>query len=250
MKLRGRVAIVTGSASGIGKAIVTKFMEAEAGGVVIADLNKKAAEKTAKEFMNKYEGKALAIQTDVAKQESVHEMVNTVMNKFGHIDILVNNAGICPVTSWDQTTLEDWNHILEVNLTGMFVCTKAVIPIMRKQKYGRIVYISSAAANVGSLVAHVAYGVSKAGILALMKSVAKEVGAYGITANAVSPGTINTPMTESFGSKIKESFIENCILKRQGDPGEVADAVLYLVSDRAAYVTGHTLNVDGGFALR
>lgn len=250
MKLKEKIAIVTGGASGIGNAIVANFMEAEAAGVVIADLNNKAAQKVVKEFTKKCKGEALAIQTDVTKPKSVYEMVNITMNRFGHVDILINNAGICPVVSWDQTTLEDWNHILEVNLTGAFIYTKAVIPIMRQQKYGRIVYISSTAASVGSLAAHVAYGVSKAGILALMKSVAKGFAVYGITANAVSPGTINTPMTESFGLQIKKSFIENCVMKRQGDSREVADAVLYLVSDRATYVTGHTLNVDGGFALR
>jgi len=132
----------------------------------------------------------------------------------------------------------------------MFLCTKAVIPIMREQKYGRIVYVSSVAARVGSLVAHVAYGASKAGVIALMKSVAKGFAASGITANAVSPGTIDTPLTKSFGADIEDAFRNNCVMKRQGYPKEVADSVLYLVSDRATYITGATLDVDGGFALR
>ena len=121
---------------------------------------------------------------------------------------------------------------------------------MQRQKYGRIIYISSIAADVGSCVAHPAYGASKAGILALMKSVVKEFASYGITANAVSPGSINTPLTEGFGREIKESFRKNCIMKRQGEPEEVADAVVYLVSNRATYITGQNLYVDGGFALR
>jgi len=250
MKLKGQVAVVTGGASGIGKAIVERFMEAEASAVAIADLNNGEAQKVAKQCTEKYTGQALALRTDVANPTNVNEVVNVLVDRFGRLDILVNNAGICPVVSWDQTTLENWNQVLEVNLTGAFLFTKAVIPIMCEQKYGRIVYISSTAARVGSLAAHVAYGVSKAGVLSLMKSVAKGFATYGIIANAVSPGTTNTPMTESFEPRIQKSFEENCAMKRRAEPEEIADAVLYLVSDRATYVTGHTIDVDGGFALR
>ena len=250
MKLTGRTAIVTGGASGIGKAIAEVFAEAGAAGIVIADLNEKAAEEAAEQLGKTHKVPALPLRTDVSSPESVEEMVRRAIDEFGRIDILVNNAGICPVVAWDETTIEDWNRVLAVNLTGMFLCTRAVVPIMREQEYGRIVYVSSVAASVGSLVAHVAYGASKAGVIALMKSVAKGFATSGITANAVSPGTIDTPLTKSFGADIEDAFKSNCVMKRQGDPKEVADAVLYLVSDRATYVTGATLNVDGGFALR
>lgn len=250
MKLKNKTAIVTGGASGIGKAIVEKFLEAEAAGVVIADLNRKAAQKVAREFAGKYSGRVLFVKCDIADPEDVRKMAATAVVEFGRIDILVNNAGICPVVPWDRTTLKDWNRILEVNLTGAFLCTKAVIPVMRRQKYGRIVYISSTAAAVGSLAAHVAYGASKAGVLALMKSVAKGFAADGIIANAVSPGTTDTPMTDSFGSAIKKSLAKTNVMGRRGNPEEIADAVLYLVSDRAGFITGQNLKVDGGFALR
>jgi len=246
MKLTDRVAIVTGAASGIGKAVVETFVEAEAAGVIIADINANAAHELAGQLGQA----ALAVQTDVSNPTSIENMVKAAMDRFGRIDILVNNAGICPVVAWDDTTIEDWNRVLAVNLTGMFACTKAVIPIMRKQEYGRIVYMSSTAATVGSLVAHVAYGASKAGMLALMKSVAKGFASCGITANAVSPGTIDTPLTDSFSPSIQAAFKANCAMKRRGDAKEIADAVLFLVSDRATYITGENLSVDGGFALR
>ena len=250
MKLTGRAAIITGGASGIGRSVADGFAEAGAAGIVIADVNEEAAEEAAEQLGKAHRVPALAVRTDVSSPESVEEMVRRAIDQFGRIDILVNSAGICPVVVWDETTIEDWNRVLAVNLTGMFLCTKAVIPIMREQEYGRIVYVSSVAASVGSLVAHVAYGASKAGVIALMKSVAKGFADSGITANAVSPGTIDTPLTKSFGAGIQDAFRKNGVMKRQGDPKEVADAVLYLVSDRATYVTGATLDVDGGFALR
>ena len=242
--------MVTGGASGIGRATVEKLLAAGVGGVVVADLNYEEAQKIAGKFMDEYEGQVLAVQTDIGKEKDIHNMVNMTMKKFGRVDIVVSNAGICPIVLWEQTTVENWNHILEVNLTGAFVLTRAVVPIMQKQKYGRIVYISSTAASVGSLVAHVAYGVTKAGLLALMKSVAKGFATEGITANAVSPGTISTPMAESFGPEMTEKFKQNCVMKRQGQPDEVAEIIVCYVSDNASYVTGQNICVDGGFALR
>ena len=171
MSLKDQTAIVTGGASGIGKAVVEKLLADGIGGVVIADFDHEQAQKIAEQFTEKYEGRVLAVRTDIGKEDDINKMVEMTINKFGRVDILVSNAGICPVIGWDQTTVENWNHVLDVNLTGAFILSRAVVPIMQKQKYGRIVYISSTAASVGSLVAHVAYGVTKAGLLALMKSV-------------------------------------------------------------------------------
>jgi 3-oxoacyl-[acyl-carrier protein] reductase len=241
-----QVAIVTGGASGIGRAVVTRLIESGIAGIVVADCTFPSPDRRSRVRTTK----VLHIQTDIANPDSVAHMVSTAMASFGRIDILVNNASICPVTAWDDTTVENWNQVLGINLTGMFICTKAVVPIMKRQKFGRIVYVSSTAADVGSLVAHVAYGVSKAGVIALMKSVAKGFARYGITANAVSPGTIDTPLTKKFDRKIQKGFIDNCVLKRQGKPAEVADAILYLVSGRSTYITGQVLHVDGGFFLR
>jgi len=249
MNLKGQVGIVTGGGSGIGRAIAETFAEASISGITVADINLKAAEEVANCLQSRHGCTAIASGTDVSKESAVEEMVAATIGKFGQVDILVNNAGICPVTPWDETTLTSWNRILKVNLTSAYLCTRAVLPHMRARKYGRIVYIASVGAFLGSLVAHVAYGVSKAGMIALMKSVAKEFGGEGINANAVAPGTIDTPMTDSFGEAIKRRFVESAPTKRQGTPQEVADAVLFLVSSRSSYVNGATLHVNGGSLL-
>ena len=249
MNLTGKVAIVTGGAQGLGRATVEAFVEADALGVIIADMQADQAQSTAQEIMAAQRGQVVALPTDVCNPSQVEAMVQTAIDRFGRIDILVNNAGVCPILDWDSVTLEDWNHILAVNVTGMFLCTKTVIPHMKTQKYGRIVYVSSPAGRVGSIIAHVAYGVSKGGCLALMKSVAKGFAKDGILANAILPGPIDTPLSHSFGEDFWYSQEERPLLKRHASAKEVADAVLFLVSDRSTYITGHELWVDGGWSL-
>jgi 3-oxoacyl-[acyl-carrier protein] reductase len=249
MSLKGQMAIVTGGGSGIGRAIVETFAEAGISGITVVDTNRKAAEEVAQYLQNRYGCSVIASEADVSKKTAVEEMVAAAVEAFGRVDILVNNAGICSVTPWDEVTLESWNHILEVNLTGAFLCTKQVVPLMKQRQYGRIVYITSIAAFQGSLIAHVAYGVSKAGMVALMKSVAKELATEGINANAIAPGTTDTPMTDSFGSELKGRLAESTLLKRRGTPREIADAALFLVSSGANYMTGATLHVNGGALL-
>ena len=249
MELRGRVAIVTGGASGVGRAVAEGFAEAGAEAIVIADIQAEAAQEAAQEIARRADCRVEAVPTDVSDQDSVERMARTALDRLGHIDILVNNAGICPVVAWDEVTLESWNRILAVNLTGAFLCTRAVLPAMRRQRYGRIVYVSSLAAVVGSIVGHPAYGASKAGEIALMKVVAKRFASEGILANAICPGTVDTPLTDSFGPEVKAAFAEAVLLKRQARPPEIADAVLFLCSDRASYITGATLHVNGGQLL-
>ncbi len=249
MNLTGRVAIVTGGAQGLGRATVEAFVEAHARGVIIADVQADQAESTAQEIMAAHKEQVIAIPTDVCNPSQVEAMVQATLDRFGRIDILVNNAGMCPIVEWDSVTLEDWNRVLAVNVTGMFLCTRAVIPCMKTQKYGRIVYVSSPAGRVGSIIAHVAYGVSKGGCLALMKSVAKGFAKDGVLANAILPGPIDTPLSRSFGEEFWVSQQEKPLLKRHASPKEVADAVLFLVSDRSTYITGHELWVDGGWSL-
>ena len=244
--LSERVAIVTGGASGIGRAVVRRFSEAGAGGVVVADTNRQAAEDLAVEVSSGSATACLAVETDVSDERQVRRMVDAAVARFGRVDILVNNAGICPVVAWDDADPQSWRRILDVNLTGMYLCTRAVVPLMRSRSFGRIVFVSSTAAMVGSLVAHVAYGASKAGVLALMKSVAKGFARDGILANAICPGSIDTPLTDSLGADAKERFAADCLLKRQGTPKEVADAALFLVSDQSTFITGVTIPVNGG----
>ena len=249
MDISGKVAIVTGAASGIGRATAEVLAEAGAAGVVVADLDAAGGERTVSLVQSRTRAQGLFVATDVALEEQVEAMVAATLERFGTVDILVNNAGICPTTPWEETTLERWNQVLGVNLTGAFLCTRAVLPHMRAQRFGRIVYISSAGAVLGSVTAQAGYGASKAGMLALMKYVARNFAADGVLANAIAPGSIDTPITDSFGPEVKRDFAKISFLDRQGTPRELADAVLYLVSDRATYVTGATFHVNGGFVL-
>jgi 3-oxoacyl-[acyl-carrier protein] reductase len=243
------VGIVTGGASGIGRSIAEVFAEAGISGLTVADINAQGSEETVDFLRARWGCDAIAAQTDVTKQDLVEKMVQTTVDKFGRVDVLVNNAGICPMIAWDDTTLESWNQILNINLTSAYLCTKAVLPHMRRNKYGRIVYISSIGAFLGSVVGHVAYGASKAGMIALMKAVAKGFCEEGIHANAVAPWTIATPIAEAFGQAVISQWIESTPMKRQGNPREVADAVLYLVSNRSSYVNGATLHINGGYLM-
>ncbi len=249
MEISGRAAIVTGAASGIGRATAQVLAEAGAAGVVVVDTNVEGAEQTRAHLEATTAAKGLVVEADVSVKGQVDKMVGAALEQFGQVDILVNNAGICPMVAWDDATLEDWNRILEVNLTGAFICTKAVMPHMEERQYGRIVYISSVGAFMGSITGHVAYGASKAGLIALMKVVAKSCAKDGILANAIAPGSIDTPIADSFGPEAKRNYAEAAPLKRQGSARELADAVLYLVSDRATYVNGATLHVNGGSLL-
>jgi 3-oxoacyl-[acyl-carrier protein] reductase len=249
LSLKGRIAIVTGGAQGIGQATAERFVEAGAGGVVIADVNGIKAEESAKRIIEKWGSKVLAVTTDVSDEKQVNAMVEKTISQFGRIDILFSNASLCPITVWDDVNLDNWNRMLSVNLTGMMLCTKAVIPHMKAQHYGRIVYTSSSAAFEGSLVAHVAYGVTKAGINALMKSVAKGFAQEGILANSIAPGPIDTPLSHALGEQFWESSERQTLLKRHGSAYEIADVVLFLVSDRASFITGQVLRVDGGMIL-
>jgi NAD(P)-dependent dehydrogenase (short-subunit alcohol dehydrogenase family) len=247
--LAGKVAIVTGGASGIGKAVAEVFAEAGLTGLTIADIDGNGAQQVASDVTAQFGTTAIALATDVAEGTQVEAMVQRTVAQFERVDILVNNAGIAPAVRWAEVTEENWRRVMDVNLNGAFLCTLAVLPFMKKQQAGRIVNISSVGAFLGSVCAHPAYGASKAAMIAMTKSLAKEFASDGILVNAIAPGSIDTPMALSFGEAQKEQFIEAAPLKRQGTPRELADAVWYLVSDRSTYVTGTTLHVNGGSLL-
>jgi NAD(P)-dependent dehydrogenase (short-subunit alcohol dehydrogenase family) len=250
MNLDGKVAIVTGGAQGIGRAIVERFAESGASAVVIADIQDKAAAECAHEIMQAHGSSAvLSIPTDVSDLEGVRRMVQATIERFGRVDILVNNASICPVVAWDDVTLESWNRILAINLTGMLLCTQAVIPHMKKQQSGRIVFISSEAAFNGSYTAHVGYGVTKAGELALMKSVAKGFAKDHILANAITCGPVDTPLGHALGSDFWAQSDQRTLLKRHADAHEIADVALFLVSDQSTYITGQVIRANAGMNL-
>lgn len=247
--LSGKVAIVTGAASGIGEAVARLFAAEGISGVTLVDVDGSRAEVVASDIGARPGTDAVAAVMDVSDGVQVEAMVERAMGRFGRIDILVNNAGVAPVVLWPDVTEANWRRVLDINLNGAFLCTLAVLPIMTRQGAGRIVNISSVGAFVGSVCAHPAYGVSKAGLIAMTKSVAKAFAGDGILVNAIAPGSIDTPLASAFGAAQVGAFVEAAPLKRQGTPREVADAVWYLVSDRSTYVTGATLHVNGGSLL-
>jgi 3-oxoacyl-[acyl-carrier protein] reductase len=242
MNLTGKVALVTGSGRGIGKAIAQKLAEAGAS-VVINDVSD-AAEATAQEITTA--GKpSLFIKANVCSSAEVNPMIEKIVATYGKLDILVNNAGI----SRDQITLrmtdEEWDAVINVNLKSVFVCTRAALKYMMRQRYGRIVNISSIVGIIGN-PGQVNYSAAKAGIIGITRSVAKEMGSRQITVNAVCPGFIETEMTQKLPEKVKQEYSQRIPLGFLGSPEDVADAVAFLASDEARYITGQFLCVDGG----
>lgn len=245
--MTGNIALVTGASRGIGKAIALAL--AKEGAVVILNYNgsKGKALKTEEE-LKALGAKTMLYQADVSHSESVSKMIKEIMETYGRIDILVNNAGITKDNLIMKMSEEDFLNVLQTNLTGCFHTCKAVSRIMLKQKYGRIINISSIVGIYGN-AGQVNYAASKAGIIGLTKSLAKEIGAKGITVNAVAPGFIKTEMTKQLPDNILAKAQENIPLRRLGEAKEVADLVAFLASDRASYITGQIIGVDGGLIL-
>ena len=244
MKLKDRVAIVTGGARGIGRAIATSFLN-EGATVVIIDSDKEKLEMLKKE-LGKENNKVMVIPCDITKSGDVKEMVNQVRKGFGRIDILVNNAGIIRRGTIETVTEEEWDRVIEVNLKGTFNCCKAVAGIMRQQGYGKIINVSSIAGKMGDITSAPGYGPSKAGVDALTKNLARQLASYGINVNAVSPHAIETEMSAQWSEERRKEIIASIPLGRLGKPEDVANAVLFLASDEASFITGEILDVNGG----
>jgi 3-oxoacyl-[acyl-carrier protein] reductase len=242
MTLSGRVALVTGSARGIGKAIALKL--AEAGATVVINDVSETAEATSQELRSAGKNSMSVIGSVTASAE-VNRMVEKIIATYGKIDILVNNAGI----TRDQLTLrlsdEDWDAVLNVNLKGVFLCSRAALKYMMKQRFGRIINISSISGIVGN-PGQVNYCAAKAGILGLTRTISKEMASRGITVNAIAPGFIETEMTQKIPEKIKEEFKNRIPAGCFGTPKDVAEAVAFFASEEARYITGQVLCVDGG----
>jgi 3-oxoacyl-[acyl-carrier protein] reductase len=246
LKLKGKVALVTGAAQGIGKA-VGLLLARNGANIVVSDINLEKAEETAKEIES-IGRNAMAVKVDVANLSDVERMVAAVLEKFDKIDILVNNAGITRDKLILRMTEEDWDVVLNVNLKGTFNCTKAVIRHMAKQRSGKIVSIASVVGEMGN-AGQVNYSASKAGVIGLTKTIAKEFAQRGINVNAIAPGYIETPMTEVLPEKVKEELKRLIPMERLGKPEDVAEAALFLVSEESNYITGHVLNVNGGIYM-
>jgi 3-oxoacyl-[acyl-carrier protein] reductase len=244
MKLKGKIALVTGSSRGIGKSIAGKLAESGATVIINGTSNPARIEQVTSELKSKgYE--CLGIMADISTKDGITHLVNTVMETYGSIDILVNNAGITRDNLVIKMSEEEWDDVIRINLTSVFLCTKASIRSMIKKRWGRIINISSIIGLSGN-AGQANYAASKAGIIGFTKAMAKEVGSRGITVNALAPGFIETDMTHQMDSGLAEKIKTMTALGRYGTPDDVAEAVAFLASDQAGYITGQVIGIDGG----
>lgn len=245
MRLKDKVAIVTGAGRGIGKGIALKLAQ-EGAKVVVSDIDIDLANGVADEIV-KTGGNAVAVKTNIGSREDIENMFNFVMDKFGTLDIMVNNAGINRDGMLHKLSMEQWDIVINVNLTGTFLCTQMAAKIMREKEYGRIINIASASwlGNIGQAN----YAASKAGVVGLTKTAARELAKKNVTANAICPGFIDTDMTRGVPEKVWNIMISKIPAGRAGKPEDVANLVAFLASDEASYITGEVINVGGGMVL-
>jgi 3-oxoacyl-[acyl-carrier protein] reductase len=249
MTFAGRVVLVTGAARGIGRAIAAAFA-GEKAGVVLNDVGPQdRLQAVAGELSAATACRVIVIAADVKRYDEVQEMVRRVGREFGRLDVLVNNAGIIRRGSIETVTEKDWDDVIGVNLKGAFNCCKAAADIMIRQRYGKIINVSSVAAKTGDITSAPGYGPSKAGMDALTKTLARQLAQYGINVNGVAPHAIETDMSAEWPPEKRKAIIEAIPLKRLGRPEDVAEAVLFLASEKAAFITGEILDVNGGFIM-
>ncbi|MBQ4405214.1 MAG: 3-oxoacyl-[Selenomonadaceae bacterium] len=246
-KLSGKVAFVTGASRGIGRAIALR-LAADGAKVALNFASNSAKAEAVKAEIEAAGGAAMLMQGDVAKFEVVTELIKKVVNEWGRLDILINNAGITRDNLLLKMSEDDFDRVINTNLKGVFNCTKAVTKLMMKQRGGRIINMSSVVGLKGN-ISQANYAAAKAGIIGFTKSAAQELASRGVTVNAVAPGFINTDMTAALSEKVKEVLLQEIPAGRMGTPEDVANAVAFLVSDEAAYITGQVLSVDGGMVM-
>ena len=247
LDLSGKIALVTGAGRGIGRSVALAL--GSAGAKVVVNYN--SSEEAAREVVGAIEsdgGEAKAIKADVSKPEQVDEMVSTLVKEWGRIDILVNNAGIARDNLMMRMSQEEWDAVMDTNLRSAYFCSRAVLRPMLRNRWGRIISISSVVGLTGN-VGQANYAAAKAGLIGFTKSLAREVGSRNITANAVAPGFIQTDITAGLSDDIKAAALKNIPAEKFGEPEDVANVVLFLASDLAAYVTGQVVNVDGGMVM-
>lgn len=247
MKLENKVALITGSARGIGKEIAMLFAR-EGSDLAICDVNPEILEATKAEIEKETGRKVLAEKVDVTSPEEVEEFVKKILDNFGRLDILVNNAGITRDNLVMRMSENEWDSVIDVNLKGAFNCIKAVTRPMMKSKGGKIVNMASIIGVMGN-AGQANYSASKGGLIALTKTVAKELGSRNINVNAIAPGFIKTDMTDKLGDDSKKALLEHIPLKRMGVTEDVANLALFLASDEASYITGQVIKVDGGMVM-
>lgn len=248
IQLTGKVAIVTGSARGIGKAIAEKLAMAGAY-VVIADIEFDLAKQTAENIQASCGHAALAVRVNVTDLSDVRDMVSQTVERFSRLDILVNNAGVQSYVNFEDMTLDEWKRVLDINLNSMFLCSKEVSTVMSSQRSGRIINLSSMSARTGGQASPPNYTTSKAGVIGITKALARSLGPKGITVNALAPGIIDTDMIAHWSDELRTDWKGRIPLNRLGTPEDVANAVVFLASDLASYITGVVLDINGGYVM-
>ncbi len=244
MRLKGKKAIVTGAAAGLGKSMAMELAQ-EGADIAVWDINRDAVQRVQQEIES-LGSKAMGITADVSDTDMVNTAVKEVVSNWGQIDILINNAGICKMESIENTTAADWDRVMAVNLKGTFLCSQAVMAVMKRQGKGKIVNLGSIAGKVGGIASGAHYSASKAGVMCFTKSLARELAPFGINVNGIAPGIIETEMTHGLSGGSWDDYLVSIPLGRIGQAYDVARVVVFLASSDADYLTGEIIDVNGG----
>jgi len=242
--MNNKIALITGSARGIGLEIAKSFYE-DGASIVICDINEELLAESAKQFDL---DKILALKCDVSDENEINRMITQIMDKFGRIDILVNNAGITRDNLLLRMKIDEWDSVININLRSAFLMTQAVSKIMLRQRFGQIINIASVIGIIGN-AGQSNYAASKAGLIGLTKSAAKELASRNITVNAIAPGYIQTEMTQKLADNVKENLLNQIPMRRLGNPSDLCGIIKFLATKKAEYITGQTICVDGGMVM-